>query len=324
MSHITLLMGPNHYAIQQERRRWVEEFKKRQGEDSLFLVDAKQITFKELQNECQIAPFLAEKRLLVVQGVPSRGSKEDVQALPKLLHPQAVLLFTLPTDGAKKPKLTIPAKALGEIAQIVEFPQLSTTQREQWIAHYAKESGAESIEPAATKLLLQMVGEDQGLLASEITKLAIYAHARQIAVADVELLASSSAERDVWQLMDYLGAGKIEDTLRFTYSLLDRGYSPQALWSTFVWMLTVLTSVVAIIETGETNPWKIAGTVRANPYSVKAILPFARSLPLAKLEHILQTALDADIGLKTGAYKATSDAPEEILALIDRSIVSFA
>lgn len=323
MSQITLFLGPNSYAIQQERSRWVQEFKKRQGEDSLFLCDAKTTSFKDLHNECQMAPFLAEKRLIVIDGVPSRGTKEDVETLVHLVHPQALLLFTLETEVGKNPKLTIPAKALCEVAKVVDFPLLSAVQLQQWAEQLVRTSGAAGIQSDAMKALLQTVGDDQSLLASEIQKLGMYAFEREITSTDVSLLATSSAERDVWQLMDYLGAGNPKKTLQFIHDLLDRGYSPQALWGTFVWMVTILTHIVAVVESGESNPWKIAGTVRANPAGVKAILPFARSISRDALRQIIDVTVDADMGLKTGAYKATSEAPEEILALIDRSVLTF-
>lgn len=323
MSQITLCMGPNAYALQQERLRWVSEFKKRQGEDGLFRADSKKITFKELHNECQAAPFLADKRLMIIDGVPSRGSKEEVQQLENLLHPSAHLLFVLETDSIKKPKLSIPAKELVKIANVQEFPNLSTNELLQWLQQKIVESGAESMDEAAKKSLLQTVGENQALLATEVEKLSTYAFQRAITVEDVQLLASSSTEQDVWQLMDFLGAGNIAGALHFIHSLLDKGYSPQALWSTFLWMITQLTQIVAVVEAGETNPWKIAGIVRANPYGVKAILPFARTVSRERLRNIVQTAVEADQGLKTGRYKATSEAPEEILTLIDRSLFAF-
>ncbi|KKW38530.1 MAG: hypothetical protein UY85_C0029G0014 [Candidatus Peribacteria bacterium GW2011_GWB1_54_5] len=130
---------------------------------------------------------------------------------------------------------------------------------------------------------------------------------------DVRTMVACSAEREVWKLMDYLGDGRIDEALRYVHELLDRGFSPQA-----------LVEVVACVEDGETNPWTIARDLHVHGAGVRAILPSARKMDRTFLERILRNALAADRGLKTGMFKATNEAPEELLALIDRSILSFA
>lgn len=174
------------------------------------------------------------------------------------------------------------------------------------------------------KMLLEMTGEDQSLLAQELRKIAIFASGRRIEENDVRTMVACASERDVWKLMDFLGAGRADEALRYVHGLLERGYSPQALWAMFLWMVSFLVELVALVEEGETNPGAIASELHAHIAGVRAILPFARRVDRPFLIQILERVLEADKGLKTGIFKAPSEAPQEILALIDQSILAFA
>jgi DNA polymerase-3 subunit delta len=322
MSQVHLLIGPNAFEINEERLRWVREFRQRHGPENLTALDGRKVTFRDLMDEVTVAPFIAEKRLVVVEKVP-KGKKGDIAALLSTMHPNVIVLFTLETEPGRKEKLTILQKELKEAATVKQFPLKLGSQLHEWMDTVLSSHNA-SVSPEARVLLLNMIGEDQQLLFQELPKIALYAHGRQIVPEDVKMMVACSAEREVWKLMDFLGEGKVEEALQYVRTLLDRGFSPQALWSTFLWMVSLLVQVVAYVEDGETNPWNIARDLHTNGAGIKAILPSARKMDMAFLSHIVDQALEADRGLKTGQYRATGDEPEEILALIDRSILSFA
>jgi len=316
-----MLLGQNSYALTLERLRWTRAFKEKHGIENLASFPAKEATFRQLRDEVSVAPFIAEKRLIVVEGVP-KGTKGEAKELVQSMHPDVLLLFVLELDPTRKAKLTILQKEIKELSQCMEFPLLSLPKLQQWIRESVAEQGA-SITQSALLLLVDLIGEDQYLLSQEVRKIALFAHGREIQEEDVRTMVACSTEREVWKLMDFLGAGNVEEALQYVHSLLERGLSPQALWSTFLWMLSLLVQVVSLVEEGETNAWTIARELHAYGSSIQAILPFARKMDRAFLIRILDHALEADRGLKTGVYKATSEAPQELLALIDRSILSF-
>lgn len=317
-----LLIGPNAYTLSLERLRWVRTFREKHGSESLAVFDGRDVTFRELRDEVTVAPFIAEKRLIVIEGLP-KGKKGEIDSVLQNMHPDVVLLFTLKTEIGKRAKLTALQKELRERAICTEFPLLTGRQLRQWIDEFLAKQGT-SASSSACELLLNIVGDEQQLLAQEMRKIALFAHGRRIEAEDVRTMVACSGEREVWKLMDYLGDGRTDEALRYVHELLDRGFSPQALWSTFLWVISLLVQVVAYVEEGETNPWKISRELRANATGVRAILPSARKMDRAFLERILRNALAADRGLKTGMFKATNEAPQELLALIDRSILSFA
>ena len=65
---------------------WIAEFEKKYGPENLSRLQAKEITLPTLLDEISSVPFLAEKRLVIVQGIPS-FAKEDIEMLPKSYTP---------------------------------------------------------------------------------------------------------------------------------------------------------------------------------------------------------------------------------------------
>ncbi|PIQ76642.1 DNA polymerase III subunit delta [Candidatus Peregrinibacteria bacterium CG11_big_fil_rev_8_21_14_0_20_49_14] len=322
MSQFHLLIGPNSFEISQERLRWKREFQEKHGPENLSVLDGRKITFRDLMDESAVAPFIAQKRLVIVEGVP-KGKKGDIAALQDAIHPDVLVLFTLETEPGRKEKLTIIQKELKEASHVKQFPMKTKHQLCAWIDEYLARQGS-SVSSETKTVLLSMIGEDQQLLYQEIAKIALYASGRQIQPDDVRSMVACSAEREVWLLMDFLGDGNVDEALRYIRTLLDRGFSPHALWSMFLWMVSLLVQVVAYVEAGEKNPRNIAKDLHTNEAGIRAILPSAKKMNRDFLLRILDIALDADLGLKTGQYKETGEEPEEILALIDRSILSFA
>jgi len=172
--------------------------------------------------------------------------------------------------------------------------------------------------------LVAVVGEDQQALAQEVHKLALHAAGRPIVRADIEQLVFPSAERTVWRLIDLLGEGRTENAVSFARDLLERGESPQSLWNMLLWMLKNLTEVAASVEAKITAPLSIVQATGIKFGTVRSLLPLARRCQTGKLKAILRQVVEADIGLKTGAYRVTADSEEELEALIDRCLLAFA
>ena len=74
------MTGENLYALRGEKRRWIDEFSKKHGPENIVRVDGKGLTVRILLDEVGVMPFLAEKRLVIVDGVP-KSTKEEIQAL---------------------------------------------------------------------------------------------------------------------------------------------------------------------------------------------------------------------------------------------------
>ncbi|OGJ55932.1 DNA polymerase III subunit delta [Candidatus Peribacteria bacterium RIFCSPHIGHO2_02_FULL_52_16] len=315
MAQLFLFTGENEFALQAEKRRWIKEFAEKHRSENLSRLEDVGLKFRDFLDEISVAPFIAEKRLVLISGVPV-FSREEMQAIDKHAHEACVIAFF---DSHPDKRLS-GVKELLKIANVKEFTVLTGKTLHLWVASVLNELGA-SITDDAKQKLLELVGEDQMLLAEELKKLSLYANKRSIEAADVELLVLPSDEKEVWTMTNLLAAGKTKEALAFVHGQLALGTSPHSLWPILLWMLENLVIVTSSVrEAKQTNPAKIAQYGVPFP-SARTLLPLAQKVDPKKLRVFLQTTVAADMDLKTGGYRATAEAPEELIALIDRFIV---
>ncbi len=318
MGSVFLFTGENVYALKAEQHRWISEFREKHGEVNLSRLEGATLNAGTLLAEVSAAPFIAEKRLVVVDGIPS-CSKEEMQRIFAEVHPQVLLLFADP----KPDKRLSATKEILATATVKEFSPLTGMHLLQWLRALVQEHGSSCADDVLAHLV-EIVGADQQALAQEVGKLALHASGRPIAREDIERLVLPSAERTVWHLMDLLGEGKTEEAVSFARDLLERGESPQSLWNMLLWMFKNLTDVTAAVQAKITAPLSIVQATGIKFGTVRSLLPLARRCQSGKLKAILAQVAEADIGLKTGAYRATAENEEELEALIDRCLLAFA
>ncbi len=83
------------------------------------------------------------------------------------------------------------------------------------------------ISPAALDLFLEKVGTDTRQLVMEAEKLMIYIGDRkEIAVEDVQVITSSSADAITWDFTDALGERKLSEALKILRQLIFQGEAP--------------------------------------------------------------------------------------------------
>ncbi|MBI3331735.1 DNA polymerase III subunit delta [Candidatus Peregrinibacteria bacterium] len=315
MSQIFFFTGENAYALGLEKKRWMDQFRDKHGPENLIRLDAAGLSFGAFLDEAASAPFIAEKRLIVLQGTP-KFLKEETLSIPEHLHPDAVLLIA---DGKPDKRLSA-VKELQKFSTLKEFPLLDRKALDAWIDQHAKSLGT-SIAPPARAHLVAIVGEDQEMLASELTKLTLAATGRAITSEDIDMLAMPSGEQEVWTLTNLLSAGKKREALAYARSLQERGTTAQSLWAILLWMLENLTLVAAAAAANERNPGKIASQLGVPFPSVRTLMPLASVIDPVALRSFVSQVVSDDIELKTGGYRATAEAPEELVALIDRFIL---
>ena len=322
MPNIFLFTGENAFALRQEKRRWVAQFTEKHGVENALQIDGSGVSLRALLDEVSASPFIASKRLVVVQGVP-RLSKEEMQVLLPAVHPDCVLLFCDPAPDKRLGGL----KHLLTVATVKEFAPIRGKILEEWMKRECAQRGA-TLEPAAFELLLQTVGENQDMLAQEIAKLALACAelSRSTAVptinlSHVKMLAVPSGDQEVWHLTTLLTKSDLPGALQYAESLLRSGEDPYSLWNVLLWLTRCLGAVALCAAEGQRNPTKIASMAGVPFPTAKMLLPMAQNIPVSAMRGLISWAVESDRDLKTGGYRATADASQELVALIDELIV---
>ncbi len=310
-----LLTGENLHELLQEKQRWIHEFERKFGPENYSRVDGSKASVRDLLDEVSVQPFLSEKRLVVVDGVP-KATKEEIQNLSACTHPQNILLIVDP----KPDKRSGGVKELLSSANVRTYQPKTGAPLKQWIMSYVAQSGC-TLNEGAIAQLLEFTGEDQAALASEIEKLAAFKPGQTVTADDVELLCVPSEEGVVWKISDLLAAGSKMQALAYAHRLLDRGGDAYGLWAILTSMLKNLVSVHAASEAGHHAAADIAESTGVHPFAVRSLLKHAQRTTAKQLQSFVSWASECDIALKTGGIRATDEAPQEILALVDEFIL---
>lgn len=315
MSQIYLFSGENLYELNQEKHRWISGFIEKHGEENCIQLEGKKLQTTVLFDEIAASPFIAEKRLIVLYGIP-KMEKGEMLELQNILHPSNLLVCIDP----KPDKRLSSTKELLTIAQIKTFAPLRGERLVGWIVQQAQAQNSSST-PQSARHLINAVGEDQMLLESEIHKLATFSGSSPISKEAIDALTVLSEEQAGWKLMDLLSEGKHDEALQFAQELLVKGESPYALWGKLLWLVSQLTLVAAALDDGISAPPAISKSTGVSFGTVRTVLPMARGMSTEKLSDLVSRFARTDKALKTGGYKSTVEAPEELLSIIDQSIM---
>ncbi|OGJ63856.1 DNA polymerase III subunit delta [Candidatus Peribacteria bacterium RIFCSPHIGHO2_02_FULL_53_20] len=308
---IFLLTGKNAYLLAEERHRWIQGFRDKHGAENCSRVEGDALTYPHLLDEISVLPFTARKRLVIVEGVPA-FEKEEVERLPKDIHPDVLLLFIDPSPDRRKSGV----KALFAIADVRECQLLAGAALEGWIRDAFVREGV-AILPDALRALVFAAGTEQIVLQQEIAKLALYAGGKPVTRDDVDTLVLPSGERNVWQLIDLLVEGDAPRTLGFVKELTSRGETTGGLWAMLLWIVAQLTAVAAAVQDGARSPQDVMKKSGMKFGTARGLLPIARRMNHGKLQGMLGRFAQADIDLKTGGLRSTAEAPQEAEAILD-------
>src|SRR5512139_719102 len=144
---------------------------------------AAQLQAEDVEALCTTLPMMADRRVVVIRDVESWAKK--ARAKSAVLHyldrpaPETVLILI---QGGADPEAD--AELLAR-ATAIDFQPLTDAKAEKWAARRAEQLGV-TLEPAATRLLLNAVEGDLGWLAAELAKLAGLGGGAAVTVKQVE------------------------------------------------------------------------------------------------------------------------------------------
>jgi DNA polymerase III subunit delta len=174
--------------------------------------------------------FVRNVRLLYQRG----AKKEEFAALDRYFrspNPQALLIFVadflrIPTDARRmemddKNRFERLTETLGEHCGMVELARVSDEDAMRWTVATAQEGGAR-LEPDAARELVDALGADMMLIASELEKLLLYTLGKgRITLGDVETMVLAAKQRSLYELTDAISSKNRARALALLQGLLN-------------------------------------------------------------------------------------------------------
>ncbi len=312
-----ILHGEDDFSL----TRSLEEIKKGLGDQSLLAanttaLEGQQLSLDQLKAVGETVPFLAEKRLVIIQGLlgrfepqlksrrqkktasPTEQNRQDkafADYLSKL--PDSTVLVLI--DG--RIRSTNPLlKQLSARAKVRSFPMLKEPQLRQWIEKEVSVQGA-TMSPEAVDLLARLVGGNLWVMTNEINKLALFASGRRIEVDDVKAVVSSAQEANVFAMVDAIldfKAGVAEQLLE---QLLNRGASPAYLLAMLSRQARLIVRARELRRQRQSEA-EIQNRLGLASFALRKTLEQAQRYSLERLKQVYGKLLQADLSIKTGKY----------------------
>jgi len=267
------------------------------------LLDGRTLTLAELRHACDAIPFLAEKRLVIVEGLLARltSQKDVLAALPDYLPrlPETTRLVFIEDESlpARHPILQLAQRE--ERGYVKRFDPPEAKGLPRWIEQRVRKHGGE-IEPQAAGQLAALIGADLRLLDQEIAKLVTYTNAeRAITETDVEAVVPYAQAAVVFDLVDALGQRDGRTAAQTLHRLLDAGEHPLGLLAMIVRQFRLLIQVKELKAQGITSR-DVAQALKLHPFPAGKLYNQATHFTTAQLETVYRHLLDTDVAIKTG------------------------
>jgi DNA polymerase III subunit delta len=192
----------------------------------------------EALDRAQTPSLMAPFQVIFIRNVRqlyTRGAKKDeFAALDRYFrspNPQALLIFVadflrIPADTRRmemedKSRYERLTETLGEHCGMVELTRVSEEDAMRWAVATAQESETK-LDPDAARELVDALGADMMLIASELEKLLLYTHGRgRITLGDVETMVLGAKQRSLYELTDAISARQPKRALALLHGLLN-------------------------------------------------------------------------------------------------------
>lgn len=276
-------------------------------------LDGTHLSVSALHDAADTLPFLAERRLVIVHGLPkaSGRAKAEETALAAQLAPLLDYLGheppttdliivegqTLPSDHPLLRRLQALVKDGSAHVSLCRPP--APRDLAAWIQSHAKGKGA-AIAPAAAQALADAIGPDLRLIDVELDKLIAYVGTgKRIAQRDVETMVPYAQAASVFKLLDAIAERREAEAFRLLCRLREAGAAGPYLLTMIGRQLRILLQVAELQAEGKPVP-QIAERLHLREFVVQTASRQAFALSAAQLLAVLDLTLAADVAIKSG------------------------
>ncbi|WP_373653681.1 DNA polymerase III subunit delta [Schlesneria sp. DSM 10557] len=290
---VVLSGGQRHLkqaAMANLRKRVIDD-----DETCLTRFPAKEATLQAVSDELHTVSMWGDRRLVVVDDADEFVTKNRA-GLEKLVEkPARKSVLALVLDSF--PKTTKLYKLVAAKGLEIECSELKGPQLQKWLQETAKETYGQSISRDTAALLVELVGDELGMLDSELAKLASYVGSKgKIEIEDVKSLVGGWRTETTWAMTDATRDNDLDFALTALDQLLTSGEPPMKLLGGISYtfkkyaVATDLSRTIALDQA-----LRQAGVF---PMAVNAGQSYLRRLGRTKAEQILQRLVQVDSGLK--------------------------
>lgn len=306
---VYLLYGDDDFAIEHDLARFSETFAdSATASMNRTEFDGANLAFGALVEAAQSMPFLAERRLVIVDNagrlVRAKEDREQFLAFLDNVPATTGLVLVERLDLSRRNALQKYQSGSSLLAWMEAKQEISLSRayvRPQgaafvaWVGTRCRDLGGE-IEGAGAQLLSELVADDPYLANQELRKLLDYVdYARPIERSDVGRLTPLYGQGDIFALVDSVGARDARAALAHLHQLL-QDEDPRPVFGMIIRQFRLLLQAREALDAGQ----RPEQTMSVHAYVAGKAATQARNFRMAQLEAVYHQLLELDVASKTG------------------------
>jgi DNA polymerase-3 subunit delta len=304
---VIYLHGEDTFRSRQYLREQITKFKTARDPQgyNVIIVDGKKESPQKIMSEILSTPFLAEKRMVVVENILSQSDKEFLSTIilrvTEEKFPENNVIVFWQGEALSKVK---EAKELHELLQkqkyAQEFGLLKGRQLGVWVEQEIKKREG-SIDQNALDMLVSESGDDMWQLNSLIDQLLAYASGRKIQLNDLSFFVSEKLDDNIFNLIDALVSGNHKEAFKLLQYQRQIGAEDGQIIGLIIWQIRILIQLRDLIDQEVAITSDVAAKkIGIHPFVAKKNWSLVKRYSLEKLQALYRTLLDIDIKTKTG------------------------
>ena len=234
-----VLAGDEIFLYERCRRAVLKAFVPEEMRDfCLSEMDLTEHSIFEILDRARTPSLMAPFQVVFVRSLKqlyTRGAKKDefaeIDRYFRASNPQALIIFVadhlrIPSDPRRmdmddKNKFERLRETLGDHCGIVELARVDEADAMRWVATTAQEQSTK-MDPDAVRDLVDALGADMMMIASELEKLLLFSYGRgRLTLGDVETMVLSAKQRSLYELTDAISAKDKPRALALLHGLLN-------------------------------------------------------------------------------------------------------
>jgi len=261
-----LLVGDEAFFRRQCREAILEHLVAPELRDfSLHEFDLEETPLIDVLDAARTPSLMAPFQVFFVRGVKAlygRGSHEaefkaiaDYAAKP---NPDALLILvadhiSIPADVRRmeltdRDRYTRIRETLGESCRLVELARVEEGEAVRWVTETASVQGVK-IDADAARELVDALGADMMLIASELEKLVLYAgDKKRVLLGDVETMVLAAKQRSLYELTDAISAKDRLRALAVLDAILSSGEGEEAAIGHLYMLAKTFRQMLVVVE----------------------------------------------------------------------------
>jgi DNA polymerase III subunit delta len=329
---LIVLLGPERFLVAQALKAYIEKYApdaEGLGDLNLVRLDGARVTPDELTRAVQSMGFLADRRVVVVEGLLSRfgsgkaagdddaspAAKADAaprgrgksdpglgEGFAKVFGsvPEACVLILVERGGVAKNNAML--KAASRYGKVEEHLAPRGVALERWLAERCKATGVKITQGAQNALSSTL--PDLHMLANEVDKLSLYVGPGGLIDEQVlKQMSFVSKQDDVFEMTSAAARRDTKGALQQLQRLLDGGTAAEGILPVLAWQVRTLIQIRDMLDR-KIPDFRMAEAAGLSDFVVRKSVGQARQFSMKKLLLIHSKLLELDHGVKTGRADA--------------------